>query len=123
MLGWAQTMPKFASDLINYVQTFLERTYERCRTSYMEVYIYTMLLKDTISCYFIINSLLFFSFKLHSGLIHSSRAYVNLTCMEINYVNQWFTVFKPDILARNFGRSYCVAVSVLKRDEIKCSCE
>nr|GLL23240.1 exocyst complex component SEC8 [Ipomoea trifida]GMC82670.1 exocyst complex component SEC8 [Ipomoea batatas] len=29
-------MPKFAADLVNYVQTFLERTYERCRTSYME---------------------------------------------------------------------------------------
>ncbi|XP_022861601.1 exocyst complex component SEC8-like isoform X2 [Olea europaea var. sylvestris] len=36
VLGWAQAMPKFAGDLINYVQTFLERTYERCRTSYME---------------------------------------------------------------------------------------
>lgn len=37
VLGWAQAMPKFASDLVKYVQTFLERTYERCRTSYMEV--------------------------------------------------------------------------------------
>ncbi|KAH6782856.1 subunit of exocyst complex 8 [Perilla frutescens var. hirtella] len=36
VLGWAQAMPKFAGELINYVQTFLERTYERCRTSYME---------------------------------------------------------------------------------------
>ncbi|CAI8619885.1 unnamed protein product [Vicia faba] len=36
VLGWAQAMPKFANDLVNYVQTFLERTYERCRTSYME---------------------------------------------------------------------------------------
>ncbi|KAL8551596.1 hypothetical protein ACS0TY_000616 [Phlomoides rotata] len=36
VLGWAQAMPKFAGDLINYVQTFLERAYERCRTSYME---------------------------------------------------------------------------------------
>ncbi|XP_061370619.1 exocyst complex component SEC8-like, partial [Gastrolobium bilobum] len=36
VLGWAQAMPKFASDLVKYVQTFLERTYERCRTSYME---------------------------------------------------------------------------------------
>ncbi|XP_059644813.1 exocyst complex component SEC8 isoform X3 [Cornus florida] len=36
VLGWAQAMPKFASDLVTYVQTFLERTYERCRTSYME---------------------------------------------------------------------------------------
>jgi len=37
VLGWAQAMPKFANDLVKYVQTFLERTYERCRTSYMEV--------------------------------------------------------------------------------------
>ena len=36
---WAQAMPKFAGELINYVQTFLERTYERCRTSYMEVWL------------------------------------------------------------------------------------
>ncbi|PIN11069.1 hypothetical protein CDL12_16349 [Handroanthus impetiginosus] len=36
VLGWAQAMPKFAGDLIKYVQTFLERAYERCRTSYME---------------------------------------------------------------------------------------
>ncbi|XP_041998937.1 exocyst complex component SEC8-like [Salvia splendens] len=36
VLMWAQAMPKFAGELINYVQTFLERTYERCRTSYME---------------------------------------------------------------------------------------
>lgn len=36
VFSWAQAMPKFASDLMNYVQTFLERTYERCRTSYME---------------------------------------------------------------------------------------
>jgi len=31
-------MPKFAGDLAKYVQTFLERTYERCRTSYMEAW-------------------------------------------------------------------------------------
>ncbi|KAK7844380.1 exocyst complex component sec8, partial [Quercus suber] len=36
VLGWAHSMPKFAGDLAKYVQTFLERTYERCRTSYME---------------------------------------------------------------------------------------
>ncbi|KAL0557259.1 hypothetical protein IC582_005785 [Cucumis melo] len=36
VIGWAQAMPKFSSDLVKYVQTFLERTYERCRTSYME---------------------------------------------------------------------------------------
>lgn len=36
VLGWAQAMPKFATDLLKYVQAFLERTYERCRTSYME---------------------------------------------------------------------------------------
>lgn len=36
VIGWAQAMPKFSGDLVKYVQTFLERTYERCRTSYME---------------------------------------------------------------------------------------
>ncbi|XVE68804.1 hypothetical protein DITRI_Ditri09bG0099700 [Diplodiscus trichospermus] len=36
VIGWAQAMPKFAADLVKYVQTFLERTYERCRTSYTE---------------------------------------------------------------------------------------
>lgn len=36
VFGWAQTMPKFASDLISHVQILLERSYERCRTSYME---------------------------------------------------------------------------------------
>ncbi|KZV16229.1 hypothetical protein F511_11134 [Dorcoceras hygrometricum] len=36
VLGWAQAMPKFSGDIITYMQTFLERTYERCRTSYME---------------------------------------------------------------------------------------
>ncbi|CAJ1976726.1 unnamed protein product [Sphenostylis stenocarpa] len=36
VLGWAQAMPKFANDLVKYVQTFLERTYERCRTAYTE---------------------------------------------------------------------------------------
>lgn len=36
VLGWAQAMPKFAAELVKYVQTFLERAYERCRTSYME---------------------------------------------------------------------------------------
>ncbi|CAI0442647.1 unnamed protein product [Linum tenue] len=39
VLGWAQAMPKFASDLVKNVQTYLERTYERCRTSYMEAWI------------------------------------------------------------------------------------
>ncbi|KAJ6983418.1 exocyst complex component SEC8 isoform X2 [Populus alba x Populus x berolinensis] len=38
VLGWAQAMPKFAGDLVKFVQTFLERTYERCRTSYMEAW-------------------------------------------------------------------------------------
>ncbi|KAF9602098.1 hypothetical protein IFM89_024865 [Coptis chinensis] len=37
-LGWAHAMPKYAGVLVKYVQTFLERTYERCRTSYMESY-------------------------------------------------------------------------------------
>ncbi|KAK8579690.1 hypothetical protein V6N12_070001 [Hibiscus sabdariffa] len=36
VLGWAQAMPKFAAELVKFVQTFLERTFERCRTSYME---------------------------------------------------------------------------------------
>lgn len=36
VLGWAQAMPKFSGDLVNHVQTFLERTYERCRASYTE---------------------------------------------------------------------------------------
>ncbi|GLT93241.1 hypothetical protein SLE2022_110420 [Rubroshorea leprosula] len=36
VLGWAQAVPKFAAEVVTYVQTFLERTYERCRTSYME---------------------------------------------------------------------------------------
>ncbi|KAJ8748917.1 hypothetical protein K2173_013352 [Erythroxylum novogranatense] len=36
VLGWAQAMPKFAGDLLKFVQSFLERTYERCRTSYTE---------------------------------------------------------------------------------------
>lgn len=36
VLGWAQAMPKYAGELVEYVQTFLERAYERCRTSYME---------------------------------------------------------------------------------------
>ncbi|XP_039071941.1 exocyst complex component SEC8-like [Hibiscus syriacus] len=36
VLGWVQAMPKFAAELVKFVQTFLERTFERCRTSYME---------------------------------------------------------------------------------------
>ncbi|XP_077217747.1 subunit of exocyst complex 8 [Tasmannia lanceolata] len=36
VLGWAHTMPKYAGELVEYVQTLLERAYERCRTSYME---------------------------------------------------------------------------------------
>ncbi|VFQ94510.1 unnamed protein product [Cuscuta campestris] len=36
VLGWAQALPKFAVGLVSYVQSFLERAYERCRTSYME---------------------------------------------------------------------------------------
>ncbi|XP_075499287.1 exocyst complex component SEC8 [Primulina tabacum] len=39
VLGWAQAMPKFSGDIITYMQTFLERTYERCRTSYMEAFL------------------------------------------------------------------------------------
>ncbi|GMI86982.1 SUBUNIT OF EXOCYST COMPLEX 8, subunit of exocyst complex 8 [Hibiscus trionum] len=36
ILAWAQAMPKFAAELMKHVQTFLERTFERCRTSYTE---------------------------------------------------------------------------------------
>ncbi|KAK6933420.1 Exocyst complex component Sec8, N-terminal [Dillenia turbinata] len=36
VLGWAHAMPKFAGDLVKFVQSLLERTYERCRTAYME---------------------------------------------------------------------------------------
>ncbi|CAO2163656.1 unnamed protein product [Urochloa humidicola] len=36
VLGWVQLMPNYASELVEYVRTFLERTYERCRASYME---------------------------------------------------------------------------------------
>ncbi|KAI3799688.1 hypothetical protein L1987_34987 [Smallanthus sonchifolius] len=39
VLGWAQAMPKFAGDLVMHVQTFLERTYERCRASYTEAFL------------------------------------------------------------------------------------
>lgn len=56
VFSWAQAMPKFASDLMNYVQTFLERTYERCRTSYMEVGTFSYLIYPHISlfpCHFL----------------------------------------------------------------------
>ncbi|CAA6665365.1 unnamed protein product [Spirodela intermedia] len=36
VIEWAQAIPKYAGELVEYVHTFLERTYERCRTSYME---------------------------------------------------------------------------------------
>ncbi|KAL5223116.1 hypothetical protein ABZP36_027829 [Zizania latifolia] len=36
VLGWVQLMPNYASELVEYVHTFLERTHERCRASYME---------------------------------------------------------------------------------------
>lgn len=36
VLGWVQLMPNYASELVEYVRTFLERTHERCRASYME---------------------------------------------------------------------------------------
>jgi exocyst complex component 4 len=31
-------MPNYATELVEYVRTFLERTHERCRASYMEVF-------------------------------------------------------------------------------------
>lgn len=43
VLGWAQALPKFAAGLVSYVQSFLERAYERCRTSYMEAMIFPLL--------------------------------------------------------------------------------
>ncbi|XP_078441735.1 subunit of exocyst complex 8 [Wolffia australiana] len=36
VMAWAQAIPKYSGELIEYVHTFLERAYERCRTSYME---------------------------------------------------------------------------------------
>ncbi|KAL5229599.1 hypothetical protein ABZP36_028375 [Zizania latifolia] len=36
VLGWVQLMPNYATELVEYVRTFLERTHERCRASYME---------------------------------------------------------------------------------------
>lgn len=36
VLSWARLIPKYSNELIEYVQTFLERAFERCRTSYTE---------------------------------------------------------------------------------------
>lgn len=36
VLSWARLIPKYSNELIDYVQTFLERAFERCRTSYTE---------------------------------------------------------------------------------------
>ncbi|KAK3121490.1 hypothetical protein QOZ80_8BG0654430 [Eleusine coracana subsp. coracana] len=36
VLGWVQLMPNYATEFVEYVRTFLERTHERCRASYME---------------------------------------------------------------------------------------
>lgn len=36
VLGWVQLMPNYATELVEYVRTFLERAHERCRASYME---------------------------------------------------------------------------------------
>ncbi|KAM0954430.1 putative Sec8 exocyst complex component specific domain, exocyst complex component Sec8/EXOC4 [Dioscorea sansibarensis] len=36
VLCWAQLIPRYTSELVEYVLTFLERAHERCRTSYME---------------------------------------------------------------------------------------
>jgi exocyst complex component 4 len=36
VLGWVRLMPNYATELVEYVRTFLERTHERCRASYME---------------------------------------------------------------------------------------
>lgn len=37
VLGWAQAMPKYASEILELVQTLLDRTLERCRAVYTEV--------------------------------------------------------------------------------------
>ncbi|KAF6140232.1 hypothetical protein GIB67_000280 [Kingdonia uniflora] len=66
VLGWAQAMPKYAGDLVKYVQTFLERTYERCRASYMEACIFSC------SLFYYITWNIFFSFLIH--YINSSSA-------------------------------------------------
>ncbi|KAG0452161.1 hypothetical protein HPP92_025839 [Vanilla planifolia] len=36
VLGWARLIPKYSNELIEYVQTFLERSFERCRALYTE---------------------------------------------------------------------------------------
>lgn len=36
VLSWARLIPKYSNELIEYVQTFLERAFERCRTSFTE---------------------------------------------------------------------------------------
>ncbi|XP_024372095.1 exocyst complex component SEC8 isoform X2 [Physcomitrium patens] len=36
VLGWAQAMPKYASEILELVQTLLDRTLERCRAVYTE---------------------------------------------------------------------------------------
>lgn len=36
VLTWAQLMPKYTTELVEHVQTFLERAYEKCRTSFTE---------------------------------------------------------------------------------------
>ena len=37
VLGWAQAMPMYAGEILELVQTLLERTLERCRAAYTEV--------------------------------------------------------------------------------------
>jgi exocyst complex component 4 len=37
VLGWAQAMPMYASEILELVQTLLDRTLERCRAVYTEV--------------------------------------------------------------------------------------
>lgn len=37
VLGWAQAMPMYAGEILELVQTLLERTLERCRAGYTEV--------------------------------------------------------------------------------------
>jgi len=40
VLGWAQAMPMYAGEILELVQTLLDRTLERCRAAYTEVIVF-----------------------------------------------------------------------------------
>jgi exocyst complex component 4 len=40
VLGWAQAMPMYAGEILELVQTLLDRTLERCRAAYTEVILF-----------------------------------------------------------------------------------